>query len=168
MILWKGLIHLYSIHSVKLKPLIISLIISLGVGGLSGFLTRNNTNNMENLKKPALTPPSWLFPIVWTILFILMGISAYLVYMSDSNFKKPALVFYALQLAANFIWPIIFFNFSAYFLAFIWIIIIWLLILAMVKLFCNCSKTAGLLQLPYLLWVTFAGYLNYSIWILNR
>ena len=162
------MINLYSVHSIKLKPLIISLLISLCTGALSGFLTRGSMQDFQNLKKPPFSPPAWLFPVVWTILFILMGISAYLVYTSNSNFKKPALIFYALQLAVNFIWPIIFFNLSAYLFAFVWIIILWLLILAMVILFSKCSKCAAFLQLPYLLWVIFAAYLNYGIWILNK
>lgn len=152
---------------IKLKPLIISLLVSLGVGGLSAIFTMGSMDIYKSLVQPPLAPPSWLFPIVWTILFILMGISAYMIYMSSSNDKNSALTLYAIQLIFNFLWSIIFFNLEAYLFAFIWLILLFLLILAMVIYFYRIDKIAGILQLPYLLWVCFAGYLNFMIYLLN-
>lgn len=152
---------------IKLKPLIISLVIALGVAGLSALFTMNSMDVYSELVQPPLAPPSIVFPIVWTVLFTLMGISAYLVYVSEDRDRKPALYVYALQLAFNFIWSIIFFCIQAYLVAFIWLILLWALILAMIILFYRASKPAALLQIPYLLWVSFAGYLNLMIYILN-
>lgn len=159
---------MYSLHHIKLKPLIYSLLITLGVGALSGFLTRESMQQYQGLNKPPLSPPSFLFPIVWTILYILMAVSAFQVYESDKDCRKPALTVYGIQLAVNFIWPIIFFNLHAYLFAFIWLILLWALVLAMILLFYRCSHCAAYLQIPYLLWITFAAYLNYSVWMLNR
>ena len=153
----------------KLKPYIISILIALGVGGLSAFLTRNNMNIYESINKPPLAPPSVLFPIVWTILFILMGISSAAVYSSrNSPYKESALNIYTLQLIINFLWSIIFFNMQNYLLAFILLIFLWLFIYNMIKFFLKVNPIAGILQIPYLLWVTFAGYLHFMIYILNR
>ncbi len=156
----------------KLKPkaLIISLLISLGVGALSGFLTKDSMKIFESLTKSALSPPGVAFPIVWTVLFILMGVSAYLVWTSDAPRiqKQRALTVYGVQLAANFLWSIIFFNLDAYLFAFIWLLLLWVLIIAMIYLFSKISKPAAYLQIPYLLWVSFAGYLNFAIYLLNK
>jgi len=152
----------------NIKALVISILISLGVGGLSGFLTRNSMDVYKDLIKPELSPPGWVFPIVWTILFILMGISAYLVYRSDSPYRNSSLKIYALQLVVNFFWTIIFFNLQMYLLAFLWLLLLWVLILLMIVSFHKVNKTAAYLMIPYLLWVTFAGYLNLSIYLLNR
>ncbi|MDP4120720.1 MAG: TspO/MBR family protein [Bacillota bacterium] len=155
---------------IKWKSLVISLIIPLIVGGISGFLSSGSMEKFNNLNKPALSPPSLIFPIVWTALYLLMGISAYLIFTSSAPQKQKtiALKIYALQLAVNFLWSIIFFNFSAYLFAFIWLILLWVLILIMIKLFYQISKPAALLQLPYFLWVTFAGWLNLMVYLLNR
>ncbi|MEL7658655.1 MAG: TspO/MBR family protein [Bacillota bacterium] len=148
--------------------MVISILISLGVGGLSALLTRNSMDVYKDLVKPELAPPSWVFPVVWTVLFILMGISAYLVYISDSLYKNSALKIYAAQLVVNFFWTIIFFNLEMYLLAFFWLILLWILIVLMIASFYKVNKTAAYLMIPYLLWVTFAGYLNLSIYLLNR
>lgn len=153
---------------IKWKELIISIAISLGVGALSGFLTRNSMALFQELVKPPLSPPGWIFPIVWTILYILMGISAYLVYVSDSKEKEEALRIYTLQLMFNFFWSLVFFNWQAYLLAFVILIILWILIILMIRKFSEISPLAGKLQIPYLLWVTFAGYLNLAIYFLNK
>ena len=152
----------------KWKPLIISLLISLGVGLLSGFLTRNNINEFNMLNKPPLTPPATIFPVVWIILYILMGISAYLVYTSNSEYRQKALNIYIVQLFFNFIWSIIFFGLELRLLAFIWLIVLWILIINMIYVFKKVNPVAAYLQIPYLLWVTFAGYLNYMIYLLNK
>lgn len=148
------------------KKLVISILIPLAVGGLSAFFTRNSMDSFETINKPPLSPPGWLFPIVWTILFILMGIASYLVAVS----KKPnrlALILYGIQLFFNFLWSIVFFNYEAYLFAFIWLIILWILIIATTVLFFRISKPAGYLMLPYIAWVSFAAYLNFAIYLLN-
>ena len=156
------------IVKVKWKELIVSIAISLGVGALSGYLTKNSMSLYQELVKPQLTPPGWIFPIVWTILFALMGISAYLIYVSDSKEKNQALQIYAIQLMLNFIWSLAFFNMQAYLLAFVILILLWISIIAMIKVFYEINPLAGKMQVPYLLWVTFAGYLNLVIYLLNK
>lgn len=155
------------VHKFNLKQFIISLAISLGVGILQGIVIQGGMENFDKAIKPPLTPPSFLFPIVWTILFILMGISSYIVYRSDSTDKTQALVIYGTQLFFNFFWGIFFFNFSAYLFSFVWIIILWFLIILMIKRFYKINKFAAILQIPYLLWVTFAAYLNFGIYFYN-
>jgi len=150
------------------KKLIICILVPLAVGGLSAFLTRNSMQNFEDINKPPLSPPGWLFPVVWTVLFILMGIASYLVATSGQPYKsRTAFWVYGIQLIFNFFWSLIFFNMESYLFAFVWLVVLWLLILLNIKLFYNISKPAGLLLVPYLLWVTFAGYLNLGIAILN-
>ncbi len=156
---------------IKWKTLLICLAAPLAVGGLSAFLTRDGMERFSNsVIHPPLTPPNWLFPVVWTILFLLMGLASYLVYTSGAPRKdvRKALWIYALQLLVNFIWTISFFNFQTYLFAFFWLIFLWLLILATTVLFFRISKPAGYLLLPYLAWVAFAGYLNMGVYLLNR
>ena len=153
---------------VKWKQLIISIAISLGVGALSGYLTKDSMSMYQALVKPPLTPPGWVFPVVWTILYVLMGISAYLIYISDSKEKVQALQIYAIQLMLNFIWSLAFFNMQAYLLAFVILLLLWISIFTMIKKFYEIDPIAGKLQVPYLLWVTFAGYLNLAIYFLNK
>ena len=155
----------------KYKTYIISILIALGVGGLSALLTSNNMNLYNEIITPPLSPPSILFPIVWTILYVLMGISSAMIYNQKEDYPKEvrnALIVYAINLFLNFTWSIIFFNFRAYFFAFIWLLLLWATILTMIVKFYNIKPTAGYLQIPYLLWVTFAGYLNLSIFLLNK
>lgn len=153
----------------KIKQLIIAIAIPLIVGGLSALISGGGMETFEQLNKPPLSPPGFLFPIVWTILYILMGISSYLVYASDSDQStiNEALKVYGLQLAVNFFWSIFFFNFGWYLFSFIWLLLLWVLILLMIVKFLSISKTAAYLQIPYLLWVTFAGYLTLGIYFLN-
>lgn len=152
---------------IKWKELIISLLIPLGVGALSAFLTRNSMDVYSNINQPPLAPPSILFPIVWTILFALMGVSSYLVYVSNAKNKREALSLYGVQLVVNFIWPLIFFNMQAYFAAFIWLIFLWVLVLLIIWHFHKAKPLAAYLQIPYILWLTFAAYLNLAIYLLN-
>ncbi len=153
----------------KAKTYGISIAIALGVGVLSALLTSMGMERYATAEKPALTPPDIVFPIVWTILFTLMGISSARVWIAaETKEKNGGLLIYMLQLAANFIWSLLFFNLQAYGLAFFWIILLWLLILLMIISFSKTDKIAAYLQIPYLLWVTFATYLNYMIWMLNR
>ena len=151
-----------------MKRLIISLLISLGVGGLSALITSGNMDVYSTLIKPALAPPSILFPIVWTILYILMGISAYIIYESDDYDKDSALRVYLLQLFVNFIWPIFFFLLGYRLISLIIIIILLICVINMIIKFYKINKVAAYLQIPYLLWVLFATYLNYGFYILNK
>lgn len=148
---------------------IVFILITLGVGLLSAVLTGDNMATFETLQKPPLSPAENVFPIVWTILFILMGISAALIWLSDApkSTKNKLITLYFVQLAVNFFWSIIFFNLNAYLFAFAWLVLLWVLILFMIVLFKRVSKLSAWLLLPYLLWVTFAGYLNLAIWVLN-
>ena len=156
---------------IKIKPYIISVLIALGVGGLSAFFTRNSMDLYSTINTPPLSPPSILFPIVWTILFVLMGISAAMIY-TDTNAsplsKKSALSTYALSLIVNFFWSIIFFNLRAFLFAFIWLLLLLFLIVRTIMKYYKINPTAAYLQIPYLVWVTFAGYLTFAIWLLNR
>lgn len=153
----------------KWKLLLICIAIPLAVGGLSAWLTRGSADTFAMLNKPPLSPPGWLFPVVWTILFILMGLASYLILTSEKCRQAidRALRLYGIQLVVNFFWSIFFFNLSLYLFAFIWLILLWLLILGTIVRFCRISQPAGYLMVPYLLWVTFAGYLNFSIYLLN-
>lgn len=153
----------------KTKQFLICIAVPLLVGGLSALITRKGMDIFETINKPPLSPPGWLFPVVWTILFILMGIASYLVLVSvkPQGEINRALTVYGIQLIFNFFWSIFFFNFSLYLFSFIWLVLLWLLILAAIVLFYRISKPAGYLMIPYLLWVTFAGYLNFQIYLLN-
>ena len=140
------------------------------VGALSGWLTRDGTKYFnEFVRKPPLSPPGIVFPIVWAVLYLLMGIGAARVYLSPvSRARSRSLYLYLVQLAFNFCWSLIFFNFRAYGFALLWLAALWLLILGMVTAFGEVDSLASRLQIPYLLWVSFAAYLNAGVWILNR
>ena len=155
--------------SQKRKQLLLCIAIPLAVGGLSAFLTQDSMEKFKRLQHPPLTPPGWLFPVVWTILFLLMGIASYLVANSGGSGKsiRRALALYGIQLGFNFMWSLLFFNLGLYLFAFFWLVILWLLILAAAVRFYMLSRPAGYLMVPYLLWVTFAGYLNFGIYLLN-
>lgn len=150
------------------KTLIIALAIPLLVGGLAALLS-GGMDSFSALNKPPLSPPGWLFPVVWTILYLAMGFASYLVATANApTYKKnSALLAYAAQLIFNFFWPIIFFAWEAYLVAFIWLVVLWVLILITILRFYAVSKPAAYLMVPYLLWVTFAGYLNLAIYLLN-
>ena len=146
----------------KAKPYIISVLIALAVGGLSALLTMGNMDIYSQIIKPSFAPPGIVFPIVWGILYILMGISSARIYIKDGN-----LFYYVIQLILNFFWSIIFFNFNAFLLAFIWLVLLWIFIILMIFTFYRTDKLAAYLQIPYLLWVTFAGWLTLMIYMLN-
>ena len=152
------------------KTLIKCILLPLVVGAVSGFFTRNGMKDFMQIAQPALTPPPWVFPIVWTILYIMMGIASYnvLVAEADSKSKATALSLYGAQLFFNFWWSIVYFNLKNYLFAFIWLIAMWLLIIATTLEFRKISKKAALMMIPYLLWTTFAAYLNYGVYVLNR
>lgn len=155
----------------NLKPYVISIAIALSVGIASALLTRSDMNIYSEINVPPLSPPSWLFPVVWTILYVLIGISSARVYVKGKEngiSTRNALNVYALQLAVNFAWSIIFFNMRAFLFAFLWLILLWVLIIIMISEFNKVDSFAAKLQIPYLLWVTFAGYLSFAIWLLNK
>lgn len=155
----------------KLKPFIVSVVIALAVGVISAAVTSGSMDIYSEINRPPLSPPSILFPIVWTVLFTLMGISAALVYrFKDTKHDgvRTALIVYGVNLAVNFIWSLIFFNMQAYLFAFIWILLLLAVIVTMIILFKRISPLAAYLQIPYLLWVAFAAYLNFAIYLLNR
>ena len=142
--------------------------ISLGVGALAGYLTRDSLATVYPLlEKSALTPPGWVFPIAWTILYLLMGIGMALVEARGGPERSRALTLFGIQLALNFGWSLLFFNSGAYLSALLCLIVLWVMILAMAGSFASVSRLAAWLQIPYLLWVAFAGYLNAAVWVLN-
>lgn len=154
--------------TVKLKPLLINIAIPLLlIGGLSALFTMSSMNLYETINTPPLSPPGWIFPIVWSILFILMGIASYIIWESKSPNSKTAFIVYAAQLIVNFMWSIVFFNIRAYSFAVVVIIALIILICLNIFYFSKIKGSAGLLLIPYLLWVAFATYLNIAIAILN-
>ena len=154
----------------KWKPYIISAAIALAVGTISGFLSMKGMKIYEaTVLKPALTPPGWVFAVVWTILYTLMGISAARVWMAQgSPERSKGLNLYVAQLIVNFFWSLIFFNAQAFGFAVIWLLLLWALVLLMVLEFYKVDKLSAFLQIPYLIWLTFAAYLNIGAWYLNR
>ncbi len=150
------------------KQLLTALAIPLLIGGLSALLT-GGMDGFKILNKPPLSPPGWIFPVVWTILYLAMGLASYMVYKSAApQYKKNnALLFYGFQLFFNFFWSIIFFRWEMYLFAFVWLMVMWILIIITTVKFWDINKIAGYLMVPYLLWVTFAAYLNLGIYILN-
>ena len=152
----------------NLKKLLICLAIPLAVGGLSALLA-GGMAGYPQLEQPPLAPPGWLFPIVWTVLFLLMGYASYRIWNSGQapTQVRSALLLYAAQLFLNFLWSPIFFGLGWYLVAFFLLIGLWVLILLTIRAFSQIDEQAGDLLLPYLLWVTFAGYLNLGVALLN-
>lgn len=154
----------------KIKPYVISVLIALITGTLSAILTKGSMSLYEEIITPPIAPPSILFPIVWTALYVLMGIGAAMIYTdkaAPAQKKEKALRVYALSLFVNFTWSLIFFNLRAFFFAFLWLVLLFALIVATIVRYSKINKTAAYLQLPYLLWVAFAGYLTLAIYLLN-
>ena len=150
----------------KLKELVISIAIPLAVGLIFSILSRSGMVYKEILK-PFLSPPGFVFPIVWTILYVLMGISSLIIYNSSSYKREDALKLYIVQLFVNGFWTVIFFNLRFYFLAFLWIILLIVLVVIMFSRFYNIDKKAAYLQIPYLIWLIFALYLSFGVFVLN-
>ena len=148
------------------STLIIAILVPIAVGTLSALFS-GNMRIYSTINKPALSPPGNLFPIVWTILYILMGISSYIIHESYDPNKERALYTYALQLFFNFFWSIIFFRLNLFFTSFVWLIALIFLIVKMIWQFYRIRPLAAYLQIPYLLWCVFAAYLNFMIFRLN-
>lgn len=146
------------------------VLITEAVGALSGWLAKEGMQAFnESAKQPPLSPPSIVFPIVWGVLYALMGISAARIYMSpQSQARSKGLNIYATQLIVNFFWSLIFFNAQVFGVAFIWLLLLWGLVLWMILTFRKVDPIAAVLQIPYLLWLTFAAYLNLGVWYLTR
>jgi len=140
------------------------------VGLLSALFSRQGMMRyQEAVAKPALTPPAILFPIVWTVLYGLMGIGAARISMApDSRKKKQGLNLFIVQLVVNFFWSLLFFNAQVYGFSLLWLVLLWALAVGMTAAFWQVDRTSALLQIPYLLWLSFAAYLNYGVWLLNR
>ena len=150
-------------------PLAAAILLPLALGGLSAMLTREGMELFKLMRKPPLSPPDWLFPIAWTILYLLMGIAMGLVWRSSSGrARKEATALWSIQLAVNGLWPVLFFLLGAHGPAFIWLVGLIVLVLFMIADFSRRNAAAAWLSAPYLLWLLFAAYLNLGIWLLNR
>lgn len=152
------------------KETLVSVLIAEAAGGLSALLTRRGMELYRNgVLKPPLSPPAVVFPIVWAVLYALMGIGAARIWRQPpSEARRSALWLYGAQLVVNVLWSVLFFNLRAYGFAFVWLVLLWALIVAMTLRFRELDRTAANLQIPYLIWVLFAGYLNYGVWMLNK
>ncbi len=150
--------------------LAICIAIPLLVGGLAAFLTKDAMGIFEMVQQPPLSPPAWLFPVVWTILYTIMGVSSYWILNSDAEQEgiQNAIQIYGWQLLINFLWPTFFFNFQWFLFSFFWLVLLWLMVFLMIWKFKDISRIAAIMNIPYLIWLTFAGYLNFAIWLLNR
>ena len=150
---------------VKYKIYIKSILVPVILGTLVGFITAKSMD-YSTLVKPVLAPPGILFPIVWSILYILMGVSYGILKTNKISLESKKI--YYLQLGVNLLWSIIFFVFKLRFIAFLWIILLDILVILLFKYFYKDNKIAGYLQIPYVVWVLFATYLNLAIYLLNR
>jgi len=154
---------------VNYKMLALFIFIALLAGGI-GALLGGNMDDFESLNKPPFSPPAILFPIVWTILYVLMGISSYIICSNktDQKFKNKASMIYILQLIVNSLWSLFFFRLNMLLFAFIWLLLLIILVIIMIVKFYNIKPIAAYLQIPYILWLLFAAVLNFSIYLLNR
>jgi tryptophan-rich sensory protein len=157
----------------KLLRLVPLIALPLIVGSISSLLTGDAMDSYQVMIQPPLAPPAWLFPIAWTILYILMGLGSYFLLLAPAdtpekvNARCIAMIVYFIQLCFNFVWSLIFFNAAQYTLAFIWLMILWVMIIVMIWMTSKVCWKATLMFIPYLLWCTFAAYLNLMISILN-
>lgn len=154
---------------INIKSLVISIAIPLLTGGVAALITMGAMQDFAALNKPPLSPPGYLFPIVWTVLYVLMGVASYIVLESDvaPDEKKRALGVYLVQLGFNFLWSIIFFTLGAYELAFLWLAVLLALVITATYRFWHIDRVSGILMLPYAVWVSFAAYLNLAISTIN-
>ena len=145
------------------------ILLSEAVGFLSGWLSREGTTVFgQTATQPTLSPPAWVFPVVWTVLYALMGISAARISLAPpSKARSQGLNLFIAQLIVNFFWSLIFFNAQAYGFAVLWLFLLWALVFWMILTFYKVYPTAAYLQIPYLLWLTFAAYLNIGVWLQN-
>lgn len=155
---------------VRVGKLIVSILVPLAVGIISTALTWEGMKAYREMNKPPLAPAAWVFPIAWTILYIMMGIASYLIIVAedDSKLKCSAFAIYITQLAMNFAWSLIFFNSKVLLFAFVWLLIMWLLVIIDTFKFYKICKLAAYTMIPYIVWLTFAAYLNLGAYLLNR
>ena len=156
--------------NIKFIPLVFNILLPLLGGLLVGYINRNTMDTYNALKKSFLTPPNIVFPIVWSILYVLMGIAAYRIYIKNkiNNDDGGAYFFYLIQLIINFAWSFIFFTFRLYGLSFLWIILLLVFVVITFIKFIKIDKVTGFLLIPYIIWLVYAGVLNYFIWMLNE
>lgn len=154
----------------RIKQLVLALALPLAVSGLSAILTHGDMRLFAEVEKPPLAPPMWLFPVAWTLLYMLMGYASYRVLVADATEirKRRALTVYAVQLAVNFLWPLVFFKFELFLAAFIVLTALWVLAVICMAMFYYICEAAGVLLIPYVLWLSFAAYLNLGIYLLNK
>lgn len=155
----------------KIIPLVFNILIPVLGGFLVSYINRNAISIYSNtVKKPFFTPPNMVFVIVWSILYVLMGFSSYRIYIKnkENNNDNGAYFFYLIQLLLNFMWSFIFFTFRLYGISFIWIIILFIFVVITFVKFIRIDKTAGFLLIPYMLWLVFAGIINYFVWVFNE
>ena len=157
-------------HKIRYGPLAAALAIPLAVGGFSAFLTRDGMEYFKLVSKPPLSPPPWVFPVVWTILYLMLGAASYLVWVSgvSASRRDRALTVYGLNLALNLLWPIVFFTMRFYFAAFLLLLVLWVMAVTAALLFSCIEEKAGKLLIPYIVWLSFTAYLNVGVWVLNR
>lgn len=151
----------------KYKYIILNVAISLGIGAISALCTMNSMHLYQKINRPKIAPPGFIFPIVWSILYVLIGLSSYLVHRSKDNNKESALILYYFQLALNFIWPITFFNYQNFLLALAILLALNISVIILIRLFYKIRPIAAYLLLPYLGWIFFALYLNFWIFLRN-
>jgi len=156
-------------EGIQWKLLLGCIALPLAAGGLSALLTRNGMEGFGQLNQPPLSPPAWLFPVVWSILYILMGIAAYLVLTGGGSRRETrrAMLLYWVQLLMNVTWPLLFFGLGRYLLALLWLLLLLAAVIATALTFRGISRPAAKLLIPYILWLCFAGYLNLGIYLLN-
>ncbi|MGL5415306.1 MAG: TspO/MBR family protein [Clostridium sp.] len=154
----------------KIKPLIIAILIPFLGSGLVSFFSGMGKGLYLSIEKPPLSPPGWIFGIVWPILYLLMGVASYRIYMKEEIIRKGSnsIFIYGVQLILNFLWPLLFFGLRLYGVAFLELIVLFIFIVITFIKFYKVDKTAAFLMLPYLLWTIFAGYLNFGVWFLNE
>ena len=148
------------------KKLLLCIAIPLAVGGVAALLSGGMGETYQSSVRPPLSPPGWVFGVVWPILYALMGYASYLVVEAEGN-KKPPLLLYGAQLLVNFLWPIVFFRFEMVGAALALLAVLWVLVLFTMRSFSELSERAGDLLLPYILWLSFALYLNFGVYVLN-
>lgn len=158
----------------KIWRIALCIAVPLGGGFIISLLTRNTMEKFGNLNQPPLAPPAWLFPVAWTILYVLMGLAVYFIYLKlitsnkqEKTLARGGIIIYTIQLALNFIWTPVFFNAGLYWVAFAVLVVMWILEFALVFIAFKISKPAFWCLLPYILWTSFAAYLNISIALIN-
>lgn len=154
---------------IEWKQLIACIVIALGAGLFSTLPAPGIAQSYAALYQPPLAPPGWVFPVVWGVLYVLMGVASYLIVQNPTGeTRRSALGYYGVQLVVNLLWPVIFFRFEAYATAFFWLVLLWYLVFVTYQKFSELNRVAGRLLLLYLAWLTFAGYLNLAIAIAER